>query len=60
MAGQMMLGGKNVLELGSGPGLGGLIAARWASSVVFTDYQDLVMDLIRTNMKRNNPRPTEC
>ena len=56
----MMLGGKNVLELGSGPGLGGLIAARWASSVVFTDYQDLVMDLIRTNMKRNNPRPTEC
>ena len=50
-----MLGQKKVVELGSGPGLGGLIAARWAKSVLLTDYQDLVMDLIETNIKKCNP-----
>ena len=49
-----------MVELGSGPGLGALIAARWAQSVLLTDYQDLVMDLIRINIKRCNPRPEMC
>ena len=36
--GQELLGGRNVLELGSGPGLGGFLSAHWASKVAFTDY----------------------
>jgi predicted nicotinamide N-methyase len=39
-----------VLELGSGPGLCGLIAANYADVVVLTDYQELVMDLIDINI----------
>ena len=47
---------KNVLELGAGPGLCGLIAATKAKSVVLTDYMDVVMELIDTNLKCNvNP-----
>ena len=53
--GENLLGNKSVVELGSGPGLGGLIAARWAKQVVLTDYQELVMELIETNIKKCNP-----
>ena len=49
-----------MLELGSGPGLAGFVAARWAQSVLLTDYQDLVLDLLRINVSKCNPRPTEC
>jgi len=56
----MILGGKRVIELGSGPGLGGLIAARWAYDVVLTDYKDIVMDLIKLNIEKCNPRPDAC
>lgn len=58
--GELVLGGKRVVELGSGPGLCGLLAARWASAVVLTDYQDIVMDLIKVNIKECNPRPDAC
>ena len=52
------LKGKNVLELGAGPGQCGLIAATQAKTVVLTDYMDLVMDLIDKNLHCNvNP---EC
>lgn len=56
----LLLKDKRVLELGSGPGLGGFLAAQWASKVILSDYQDLVMDLIRHNIRECNPRPSEC
>ena len=52
--------GKTVLELGSGPGLCGLIAATTAKKVVLTDYQELVMDLIDKNIQSCNPNPENC
>ena len=52
--------GKTVLELGSGPGLCGLIAANYAKVVVLTDYQELVMDLIDINIQKCNPKPKSC
>ncbi len=36
--GEQLLGDKSVLELGSGPGLGGFLSAHWAAKVVLTDY----------------------
>ena len=33
-----LMANKNVLELGSGPGLGGFVASKWARKVVLTDY----------------------
>jgi predicted nicotinamide N-methyase len=29
---------KRILELGSGPGLGGFLTAHWAKQVIFSDY----------------------
>ena len=42
--------GKNVLEIGSGTGLAGLVAANYAQKVVLTDYQDTIIDLLRKNI----------
>ena len=36
--GQSLFAGKRVLEVGSGPGLGGFIVSKWAGSVILTDY----------------------
>lgn len=58
--GSLLLGDKKVLELGSGPGLGGFLAAHWAAQVVVTDYQDLVIDLLKLNVKECCPRPEQC
>ena len=58
--GDVILGGKSVLELGSGPGLGAFVSARWASKVILSDYQDLVLELIESNVNKYNPRPNEC
>lgn len=49
-----------MLELGSGPGLGGFLAAHWAKQVIVSDYQDLVMDLLNHNIKECNPRSDQC
>lgn len=51
---------KTVLELGAGPGLCGFVAAHVAKTVVLTDYQDLVMDLIDKNISTCNPNPDNC
>ena len=46
------LQGKNILELGSGPGLCGFVAANLgANSVVLTDYKPQVMELIAYNIR---------
>lgn len=36
--GAELFGGKSVLELGSGPGLGAFVAANYAKRVCLTDY----------------------
>ena len=37
-SGESIFKGKRVVELGSGPGLGGFVAARWADWVCLSDY----------------------
>ena len=58
--GEKVLKGSSVLEVGSGPGLCGLVAQQWASRVVLSDYQDLVMDLICINIKDSLPKWKDC
>lgn len=43
---------QTVLEIGSGPGLCALVAQHFAKTVVLSDYQDLVMDLIAINCEK--------
>lgn len=45
---------KSVLELGSGVGLPGIIAARWASIVYLSDYLEPILNLIRYNIDVNS------
>ena len=42
--------GKNVIEVGSGTGLCGLVSANYAQNVVLTDYQEVVLKLIDMNI----------
>ena len=58
--GESHLKGKTVLELGSGPGLCALVGQHFASKMVLSDYQDLVMDLITINMRDTEPLSTNC
>ena len=41
---------KVILEIGSGTGLSGLVAANYAKTVVLTDYQDTIIDLMIKNV----------
>ena len=41
---------KIILEVGSGTGLSGLVAANYAKKVILTDYQDTIMDLLCKNI----------
>ena len=50
-----VLEGKNVLELGSGLGLGGLAAARAGGRVVMTDYEEDALLFARYNAHMNIP-----
>ena len=59
-AGQDLFAGKKVLELGSGPGLGGFIASKWAQKVVLSDYQDIVLDLMESNIRTYNHNSDTC
>ena len=45
--------GRTVLELGSGTGLPGIVAASLGAKVVQTDKDELVLDLCRRNAARN-------
>ena len=51
---------KTIIELGSGPGLCGLVSARLAKKVILSDYQDLVMELMEQNAKECNPSQDQC
>ncbi|CAM9092981.1 unnamed protein product [Hapterophycus canaliculatus] len=45
--------GKQVLELGAGPGVAGLIAARVARKCFLTDYHQEVLELLARNVEAN-------
>ena len=47
--GQERIRGRNVVELGAGSALAGLVAARFANSVALTDGNEIVMDLLKRN-----------
>lgn len=40
---------KNVLELGAGAGLTGLVASQFSASVCLTDNNEIVLDLLEIN-----------
>eukprot|EP00667_Euglena_gracilis_P024401 EG_transcript_28047 len=45
--------GKRVLELGSGAGLSGLLAAQFCASIVLTDGNEVVLNLLSQNVADN-------
>ncbi|KAG7398124.1 hypothetical protein PHYBOEH_011680 [Phytophthora boehmeriae] len=47
--------GKSVIEVGSGLGLGGITAARYASHTTLTDYQSDTCTALDYNIKLNRP-----
>ena len=53
LAGREDLRGKNVLELGSGTGLPGIVAATNGASLVQTDANKVALHLARRNLDRN-------
>jgi ribosomal protein L11 methylase PrmA len=48
---------KTVLELGSGPGLCGIVAAMHANAVVLSDYIPQLLNTMKENIKLNTPMP---
>jgi hypothetical protein len=46
-----------VLELGSGPGLCGIVTALHANAVVLSDYIPLLLNTMKENIKLNTPSP---
>jgi predicted nicotinamide N-methyase len=53
------LAGKRVLELGSGTGLPGIVAATYGARVVQTDRHDATLALGRANAERNGAHAIE-
>jgi methyltransferase-like protein 23 len=53
------LAGKRVLELGSGTGLPGIVAATYGARVVQTDHHDAALALGWSNAERNGARSIE-
>jgi len=45
--------GKSVLEVGSGPGLAGIVAAEFASEVISTDFIPTILKMLEINAKDN-------
>nr|CAB3263770.1 methyltransferase-like protein 22 [Phallusia mammillata] len=49
-----MFRNKNVLELGSGIGLTGIVAAQYAHQVICTDSQKTALDICQSNIEENS------
>ncbi|KAG6609519.1 putative methyltransferase [Phytophthora cinnamomi] len=47
--------GKSVIEVGSGLGLGGIVAARYATHTTLTDYQSDTCTALEYNVQLNKP-----
>eukprot|EP00559_Dactyliosolen_fragilissimus_P004849 CAMPEP_0184865858 /NCGR_PEP_ID=MMETSP0580-20130426/19446_1 /TAXON_ID=1118495 /ORGANISM="Dactyliosolen fragilissimus" /LENGTH=394 /DNA_ID=CAMNT_0027365233 /DNA_START=8 /DNA_END=1192 /DNA_ORIENTATION=- len=47
--GRHLLQGRNVIEMGAGCGLPGIVASHWANQVILTDGNDTVVDLLQQN-----------
>jgi predicted nicotinamide N-methyase len=54
------LASEDVLEVGSGTGITGIVAALCSKSVVVTDYNDIVLELLDHNAKQNAISGTKC
>lgn len=51
---------EDVLEVGSGTGITGLVAAVYSKSVVVTDYNEIVLDLLDHNARENAIPGSKC
>ena len=58
--GEQLVGGKEVLELGAGCGLVGLLAARWAKRVDLTDGDEAEVALLAQNVQEHAPSSSRC
>ncbi|POM63782.1 hypothetical protein PHPALM_20772 [Phytophthora palmivora] len=47
------IAGKNVVELGAGAGLSGLVASQFAAHTALTDGNDIVLELLQENAETN-------
>eukprot|EP00041_Stephanoeca_diplocostata_P012992 m.221060 g.221060 ORF g.221060 m.221060 type:complete len:319 (-) comp19179_c0_seq4:569-1525(-) len=53
--GEAYFRGKRVIELGCGPGIPGILAAKLgAADIVLTDFEDGVLEVTRRNVEANN------
>jgi predicted nicotinamide N-methyase len=60
MAKRSELANESLLEVGSGTGITGLVAALCSKSVIVTDYNDIVLDLLDHNARVNAIPGTKC
>eukprot|EP00002_Diphylleia_rotans_P029744 TRINITY_DN6075_c0_g1_i11.p1 TRINITY_DN6075_c0_g1~~TRINITY_DN6075_c0_g1_i11.p1 ORF type:complete len:366 (+),score=73.73 TRINITY_DN6075_c0_g1_i11:59-1156(+) len=51
---------KDVLEIGSGCGLVGLVAAQYANKVWMSDYQEKILQTITNNIEKNGLEEKAC
>jgi len=54
------LANEDILEVGSGTGITGLVAASCSKSVVVTDYNDIVLELLGHNARENAIPGSKC
>jgi len=55
-----MFRGKAVLEVGAGVGISGLLASHFAESVVLSDANEVILDLLRRNIAQNARENCSC